>query len=152
DTAVTHLLPGSGRVVIGRSTRADLRVNHDSLSRTHAAIHIGPPLELEDLDSANGTWLGKERLVPRQRVGLSPGAVFTLGKVLGVIHGAVAEKWARRIWKHDYFEARLEDQCAHAERSRECFAVVRLQVECARDEHQVQAAIGQALRTTDALA
>ena len=48
-------LPASGRLVFGRGGDADVQIADGSLSRAHAAIHVGPTLLLEDLGSANGT-------------------------------------------------------------------------------------------------
>src|SRR5262245_13510704 len=48
----THLLPESGTLVIGRGPEAQIYVPHPSVSRRHAALHLGPPLTLEDLASA----------------------------------------------------------------------------------------------------
>jgi len=52
-----HLLPARGRVVIGRSEQSDVRVDDASVSRRHAIIHVGSELEVEDLGSANGTFV-----------------------------------------------------------------------------------------------
>ena len=63
----SHPLPERGIVVIGRGTDADLRIDHDSVSRRHAAIHIGDVLEIEDLGSSNGTRCARPRSYRRTR-------------------------------------------------------------------------------------
>src|SRR5688500_11583700 len=49
-------LPSSGDVVIGRSADCDVRLEDRSISRRHAVLHMSS-LEVEDLDSKNGSWL-----------------------------------------------------------------------------------------------
>jgi two-component system, NtrC family, response regulator AtoC len=55
DTVAAHPLPKSGQVTLGRATDNDIPIEDASVSRRHAVLHIGPPLEIEDLGSANGT-------------------------------------------------------------------------------------------------
>ena len=93
-------LPASGRLVFGRGGDGDVQIADGSLSRAHAAIHVGPTLLLEDLGSANGTriqpgLLGQldqddrtakagelERtLTPGERVVVLPGTTFRIGAV-----------------------------------------------------------------------
>jgi DNA-binding NtrC family response regulator len=58
---MNHPLPAEGRVTLGRSEENDVRIDDSSVSRRHAVIHIGPPLRIEDLGSANGTRLRREK-------------------------------------------------------------------------------------------
>ena len=51
----THPLPDTGKVSIGRSPDADIRIDHPSVSRAHALLTIGNPLVIADAGSANGT-------------------------------------------------------------------------------------------------
>jgi two-component system, NtrC family, response regulator AtoC len=59
DLAVAHELPEEGRVTLGRGAEADVVVDHPSVSRVHAAVHVGPTGRclVEDLGSRNGTRL-----------------------------------------------------------------------------------------------
>ncbi len=96
----THDLPSSGTLTLGRSTDNDVAVDDPSVSRRHAALHLGPRVELEDLGSANGTSLriagdfgatadlSQARLAPGQRVPLLPGASFHLGSTVLVLRRA----------------------------------------------------------------
>ncbi len=52
--AVYDLLPGR-RLLIGRDESCDVRIDMAGVSRQHAVVHGGPPVEVEDLGSANGT-------------------------------------------------------------------------------------------------
>nr|WP_153823527.1 sigma 54-interacting transcriptional regulator [Polyangium spumosum] len=56
-----HPLPAEGKVVLGRAEESDIRIDDGSVSRRHAMIHIGPPLRIEDLGSANGTTVRREK-------------------------------------------------------------------------------------------
>ena len=48
-------LPDAGRVVIGRSRKATVTIDHVSVSREHAALEMGKTVTVEDLASQNGT-------------------------------------------------------------------------------------------------
>jgi transcriptional regulator with PAS, ATPase and Fis domain len=63
------LLPETGPVTIGRAPRCDLRLDDDSVSREHARLYL-PSLEIEDLDSRNGSWILESGL------GLARGALL----------------------------------------------------------------------------
>ena len=92
-----HPLPAEGRVSLGRSTENDVQIDDSSVSRRHAIIHLGPPIAIEDLGSANGTRLRRERsagpttklveLQPEQgkTMELSVGDAVNLGSTLIVI-------------------------------------------------------------------
>lgn len=89
-----HELPSSGKVVIGRAPDANVRIDDASISRRHAALHLGPVVHIEDLNSANGVHLRRDitnvaalRNTPalKQRAGewvaLSPGDEVLIGTV-----------------------------------------------------------------------
>jgi DNA-binding NtrC family response regulator len=65
-------------LVIGRARDADVRIDDLSISRAHARLHVGVPLRIEDLSSANGTRL--------DGVPLSAGHLYPVrvGAVIGV--------------------------------------------------------------------
>src|SRR5262249_50390276 len=77
----SHALPTSGEVTIGRSSRCDVSIDHDSLSRTHVLLRIGARLEIEDCGSKNGTLLAGARLQPGRRVPIRVGEAVTAGAV-----------------------------------------------------------------------
>jgi DNA-binding NtrC family response regulator len=143
-------LPRAGTLVIGRGEGAQVRIEDASISRRHAMLHLGRTVQIEDLGSANGTRLAGRRLAPGQRAELQPGEAFEVGRTLCMLEGRVAPR-PRRLWSHGYFEARLEDECARAERQRTCFAVVRLHLEApARPEPEAE--LPTALRPGDIVA
>jgi hypothetical protein len=67
------------RFIIGRDVSCNLTVEAPRISRQHAAIVTTPDVvELEDLNSSNGTWMNGERV---SRVELQSGDEFFLGDV-----------------------------------------------------------------------
>jgi two-component system response regulator AtoC len=85
-------LPPSGRLVLGRAADAGIRIDDPSVSRAHARLHVGPELRIEDLGSANGTWVGGTRLSSDAPVLLPVGAAARLGEVTLVVLGPPASR------------------------------------------------------------
>jgi two-component system response regulator AtoC len=112
----THRLPLVGEALVGRSSDADISVDDPSISRRHAILRTEPGLTIEDLGSVNGTCVGGQRLEPGRPRTITPGESIEVGAVTIV---AVASTRApsvrpRRLVSHDFFETRLEDECARA--------------------------------------
>lgn len=112
-----QLLPiAPGTLVLGRSSSADLRLPHASISRRHARLQRrGERFFLEDLGSQNGTYVEEERLCAErevllgQRIHIGP-AVLRLrrpgmGDVLAEGIDGSHDAWAspvisrRRLWR-----------------------------------------------------
>jgi pSer/pThr/pTyr-binding forkhead associated (FHA) protein len=74
-------LLGEGELVIGRSPYCSLVLDHETLSRVHATLRIvGDGVELDDLDSSNGTFVNGARIQGPTVV--KPGDEIRLGKVM----------------------------------------------------------------------
>jgi DNA-binding NtrC family response regulator len=146
----SHPLPVTGRLVIGRSEGADIRINDASVSRKHAVLHVVEgELRIEDLGSANGTKVGGRKLANGEAVGFAPGESIDLGSVLIVVRrGSVAGR-PRRLWSHGHFEAVLENACDRAARGGGAFAVARLSVAVAVPPERVLAVLSGCLRAAD---
>jgi len=123
---VSQPLPPMGELVIGRAGDVDVRVDHPSISRQHAIVRIGASITIADLGSANGTRLRGRALVANEPVEIRPGEVIDLGSVLLVIQPRPSVAPARRVWTHDYFEGRLEEECVRAGRTGTHFAVLHV--------------------------
>ncbi len=75
-----HVLLGEGEVVIGRSSYCSLVLDHETLSRVHASLRVvADGIELSDLGSSNGTFVGGVAITGPTRV--RPGDDIRLGNV-----------------------------------------------------------------------
>jgi DNA-binding NtrC family response regulator len=92
-----HVLP-SGLVTLGRSAEATIVVSDPRVSRSHAALHVAKEIMLSDLGSANGTFLGRERLASGEARPLADGQSFSIGdSVLVVRPCALLRTGAKRL-------------------------------------------------------
>ena len=67
----------AGTVTLGRDESCDVTLEDDAVSRRHAELLIeGEEAILSDLGSANGVWLGEEKV---ERCELASGTVFRIG-------------------------------------------------------------------------
>ena len=164
-------LPDHGNVVIGRSHGCDIRIDDPSISRRHAVLHIGPTITIEDLGSANGTRVRDARMVYASSVDsaetvefqdrsvdaphpveVSPGDVIELGSAIVVVQHSVSGTRPRRLWAHGYFEGRLEEECARAERNPSTFAVLRIHAAPETPSGVIEEALVAATRAEDVVA
>lgn len=74
------------RLVVGRSSKADVPIQHTSISREHCAIvRDGERWVVEDLGSANGTWVNKTKV--DGRLELRERDIIKLGFARLTFHG-----------------------------------------------------------------
>jgi DNA-binding NtrC family response regulator len=139
----SHPLPAQGVATIGRGQNVTIVIDDPSISRRHAVLHIGPGVMIEDCGSVNGTRVGGQLLAAGERRPIALGEAIEVGSVTVAVVGARAPGVRpRRLLSHDFFESRLEDQCARAERTQRPFSVVRLS---ASDDPAVHQALAEAL-------
>jgi len=70
------------RLLIGRDSTADLRLDGSGVSRQHAELYRqGPLYVLRDLASTNGTWLGGKQV---EHCPIAPGQVIRVGDWVGI--------------------------------------------------------------------
>src|SRR4051794_34253088 len=81
----SYPLPAAGKLLIGRAPHADIRIDHGSVSREHAALHVGEVFRIEDLESVNGSRVRDVPVRPSEPVEVFPDDVIDLGAVLLVI-------------------------------------------------------------------
>ena len=113
-----HALPESGTVRIGRGPENDIRIEDQSVSRSHLALHVGDGVAVEDIGSANGTLLfhvGQEeetettrrneeeaRLRAGERRELEPGDFLRAGVALIMVQPKqpASNRGTRRLSNH----------------------------------------------------
>src|SRR6185503_17371222 len=82
-------LPESGDLLIGRSETADVRIDHDAVSRKHARLVLeGDCVSVMDLGSRNGTYVNDVRITGR-RV-LCPNDIIGIQGATIVFHAPLA--------------------------------------------------------------
>lgn len=86
-TATTHELPSSGSVSIGRSEDAAICIHDPSISRKHAVLHLGGTLRVEDLGSANGTYVRGNRVGAEETIEIGLGDSIEVGTTLIIVQG-----------------------------------------------------------------
>ena len=122
----TYPLPDTGAIQIGRSPQCEIQIDEVSVSRVHASLTIGPPLAITDLGSANGTRVHDKPIAANKAIEIAPGESVQIGSATIIVQRQVAAIRPRRLWTHDYFEVRLEEECARAARRNATFAVMRV--------------------------
>ena len=93
--SLTRPLPQSGTLTIGRSTSCDIRIDHSSVSRKHAILHLGAVPKVEDAGSQNGTRIAGRMAASGAQVPVAPGEIIEIGQVVLVIQGGDASAVAR---------------------------------------------------------
>jgi DNA-binding NtrC family response regulator len=144
-------LAGRQEMIIGRSPKADVRLRDPRASRNHARLHVGDPLRIEDLGSANGTLVGEVKLAPGKPKKIASGEPIAIGSTILMVQQMWAFGRPKRLWPHGYFEARVEEECARAQRADSRFAVVRIHVDGATSKSPANL-IAEELRSSDVLA
>ena len=150
-TFATHPLPDGGVLTIGRGTNCDVAIDDESISRRHAILKVGKPLTIEDLGSANGTLVRNAKLKLGRPITISVGELVGLGKASMILQLRSRPVRRRTVWTHDYFEARLEEECAHEQRSGLAFAVLHIQADPRAGAGFVEDTVGELVRESDVL-
>jgi hypothetical protein len=88
----TVSLPPRGSVILGRSRTADVAIDHESVSRKHALLHVGSQLLIQDLGSRNGTRVRTQALEPRLVTEVEVGVPILLGSVTCLVRRATQEE------------------------------------------------------------
>jgi DNA-binding NtrC family response regulator/GGDEF domain-containing protein len=145
-------LPERGEVVVGRGREADVRVDDAQLSRRHVVIAPGNPPVLRDLGSLNGTTVGGRKLKANESLPLSLGDTITIGRSVLTLQSMATSARPRRVWSHGYFEARLEEECARADRKDAPFVIARVRLMGAGAAEDVTRILSACLRPSDIVA
>ena len=156
-------------ITLGRGETSDLRIDDGRVSRTHArVVQRDGRLEIVDVGSSNGTFLGALRLVPGEVPELAIGDTVTVGGTMLVVEEGTEP--VRAIWSEDELAVRFEQLRRRAERSGRPFGLAfvsidasdgsamttaattrRAGVDLAR-ARRLHAILSRALQSTDVLA
>jgi DNA-binding NtrC family response regulator len=151
DKVETFRLPPAGAVVLGRDASCDISIDDETISRRHARVVIGDEITIEDLASRNGTRVREAALTVQQPVALAVEELVRLGDVTCVVlRAGELARW-HRLWSHEYFEGRLDEECARARQSRAAFSVLRVSAPGV-EELALQRIFASALRSYDVVA
>src|SRR6185436_15151116 len=150
----THALPAGGSVSVGRDDSADVRITDELASRLHARFHIdaGGTLEVEDLQSSNGTFVRGERIETGRRLPIQLGEAVTIGFTHLMIQRRRAAPPRRRFQGHGAFEERLDDACVRSAGSGANLAVIRVRIDNEEPSGAGADLVSGALRAGDLLA
>jgi DNA-binding NtrC family response regulator len=145
-----HQLPASGRIVIGRSETADLRIDDPSVSRQHACITIADDaITIADLGSHNRTFVNGVRVESAQL--LHANDTITIHKTTLLLHITNPAIATGVLLEPDGFHQRLEaeiDRCVRYERAFSLLCIVFPAVPT--DRGRIERAIADQLRRIDA--
>ena len=132
DAFFSQPLPARGVVTVGRSSKCQVRVDDPLASREHAHIQIetvgdgASVVSISDAGSANGTKVRDMTLTPGEWAPIRPGETITIGTTMVVVLEDRPPMGPRRLWSHDNFEDRLQEECERAVASGVPFALARL--------------------------
>ena len=91
DAYATYDLPATGALTIGRGETNTVRIDDPLASRTHACLHVGEAMYLEDVGSVNGTRV-KDRVVkPGERVRITIGETIQIGSSVLIVQRRAAQ-------------------------------------------------------------
>src|SRR5581483_11422442 len=153
DGPITHQLPPSGSVLIGRADDAPVRLLDPLASRNHARLHVlTDGIEIEDLGSANGTRVREQEVGRGARVRVNLSEAITIGSTILLVQSRAPTLKPRQVWPHAYFESRLIEECARAQNLRSTFALGRVRLGGEAEAERAREAIAAALRPGDLLA
>jgi two-component system, NtrC family, response regulator AtoC len=133
DAVTVASLPPSGSLTLGRGEDCEIRIDSRAVSRRHATLHLGPgpTLRLQDLGSANGTFVRDARSpvdpiatqplrkLSRELFEISIGERISLGSIPVVVRRArsVSEAPATGVVVRDPAMLALHEQLGRAARS-----------------------------------
>ena len=131
----------SASLVIGRSSKCDIQIDQESVSRNHSKIvNTGKSILIRDLGSTNGTYVNDE---PIDEYVLRDGDLIKIGRTIfkfltgGNIENAYHEEIYRlttvdgltQIFNKRYFIETLEREIARAHRYRRALSLVMFDID-----------------------
>lgn len=150
DMMLTYPLTPKPSFVLGSASDCDIKLADDSVSPRHAELRQEQGVEIVDLDSHEGTWVGSERIKPGMAYALLPNQPVRLGDVTLVLQVMRVAPRKVIVHPHDYLLRRLTEECARAARKQTQFAVAHLEVD--GPDPGLGETIAKFLRETDVVA
>ena len=159
-------LPISGTFTIGRGDTCELVLDDDGISRNHARIVVSNGgAYVEDLDSRNGTFIGpqaikRQRLLGDEIIRVGARTVLKFSLMDGVeedylrrLLSAALKDPLTSLYNRRHFDERLATACAAANRHKEVFSLVVIDVDNFKKVNDIYGhAVGDvALRTVGEL-
>ncbi|HVE85643.1 MAG TPA: GGDEF domain-containing protein [Myxococcales bacterium] len=142
-SSVGKMFPITGDLVIGRAGSADIVLDDDGVSRRHARVRLLPSgnVEMEDLNSTNGTYFQGERITSQvlkdgDKVQIGSTAVLKFSyqdqleeALQKNLYESATRDGLTRLYNKKYFQEALEKEFAYADRHKAPLAVVMLDVD-----------------------
>jgi two-component system, NtrC family, response regulator AtoC len=152
--AETRALPEAGTLTIGRASECEICLDDPQISRKHANVILKiDSVEIEDLESANGTRVRGGTIAARTRVPIGVGELVEVGSAMIMVQPLAEVSGAKRLHAHGYLEIRLEEECTRrVGGNRSPFALLRIRVEGRVPRPIVERALTAPLRTSDVIA
>jgi two-component system, cell cycle response regulator len=144
-------LGGREEVVIGRSSKADISIDQEAVSRTHALVtNTKKGVRIKDLDSTNGTFVNDEAIRGEQE--LRNGDLVKIGRTIfkfiasGNIETAYHDEIYRlttmdgltQVHNRRYFDEQLDRELSRARRYERVLSLVMMDIDhfkLINDEH-----------------
>ncbi len=147
-----YQLPSTGRVTVGRSEAADLRIDDASISRQHAVLTIvDGHVTVADQSSQRGTYVNGVRITAEQT--LAANDVITIHNTTLILHATAAALTSAMVLDHAAFRQRVEDESDRAVRYERAFSVMCLLWPTAIvDRRSTENMVADQLRRIDAAA
>jgi two-component system, NtrC family, response regulator AtoC len=78
----SYPLESGKSLVLGRGQETDVRIEHTEISRRHMLLHTGPPIQVQDLGSSNGTTVRGSRLESFKPAEINAGEAIRIGSLI----------------------------------------------------------------------
>ena len=120
----SYPLPAGSKLVVGRGEDADIHLPDTKASRRHVRFHVDErgEVDIEELGSANGTYVLDRRLGPAEKLKVNAGEAIRIGALLLMVDFD-RPAGARPALARAELEARIEWERARAEAMAGVFSV-----------------------------
>jgi two-component system, NtrC family, response regulator AtoC len=136
-------LPDPAIVTIGRGGDSELRLDHSSVSRSHARLFVDRgQLKISDLGSHNGTRVNNQQLDGARLLAVND--VVAIGEVILIVHGELGRDVPNVILDEMAWRRRLAEEVARAVEYRRSLAILAI-------ENGQPDLVGGALRKIDVM-